>query len=141
MALPSFSTPGFHTPRAPIPRTLEVLCISSDSAPSTPGSKSIKRTSSDPSLESDPSPQSLKKQRKEYVAHKENIPQSAQSPDYSSISMITKSSSVTNQHTQHVRSDYSSMSIPPRSIEGYKPESHNDLLLVCFLLQTTKSSN
>jgi len=75
--LPSFSTPGFR--RAQLtskrddvtPRSREVVTISSDSTPSSPPPK-IKRTSSDPSVASDPSPQPTKRLKKNALAEKEN---------------------------------------------------------------------
>lgn len=76
-SLPSFSTPGFGkfrpiaTKADATPRTREVVSISSDSNPSSP--RSIKRTSSDPSFTSDPSPQCSKRLKKDCLADKENL--------------------------------------------------------------------
>ncbi|RDB21517.1 ATP-dependent DNA helicase hus2/rqh1 [Hypsizygus marmoreus] len=75
--LPSFSTPGFGRSRpnftqvGDTPRRLEVVSISSDSTPSSPARK-VKRTSSDPSVTSEPSPQPSKRLKKDYLAEKEN---------------------------------------------------------------------
>ncbi|KNZ79386.1 ATP-dependent DNA helicase hus2/rqh1 [Termitomyces sp. J132] len=70
--LPSFSTPGFRRGTIP-PRgeasvsSFEIVDVSSDSSPG----QSIKRTSSDPSVASDPSPQVFKRPKKD-VKEKEN---------------------------------------------------------------------
>ncbi|KAF9456034.1 hypothetical protein BDZ94DRAFT_470559 [Collybia nuda] len=73
--LPSFSTPGFGKSRSAMsnetPQQLEVICISSDSTPSSPPRR-VKRTSSDPSIVSDPSPKLLKRPRRDDLSEKEN---------------------------------------------------------------------
>lgn len=70
--LPSFSTPGFgrNTPNTSLSvdttrsrAVTQVVCVSSDSDPSTPSSRSVKRSSSDPSFTSEDSP--LPKRRKQ----------------------------------------------------------------------------
>lgn len=76
-SLPSFSTPGFGKlgtiggQPGVTPRPREVISISSDSNSSSP--QSIKRTSSDPSFTSDPSPQSSKRLKMDRLAEKENL--------------------------------------------------------------------
>ncbi|GLB35200.1 putative helicase family, RecQ subfamily protein [Lyophyllum shimeji] len=74
--LPSFSTPGFRRGQLTskqgeaAPRTREIISISSDSTSSSPAR--VKRTSSDPSVASDPSPQLPKRLKKDALAEKEN---------------------------------------------------------------------
>ncbi|KAF5386677.1 hypothetical protein D9615_001741 [Tricholomella constricta] len=85
--LPSFSTPGFRRGKInnketePTPRSLEVFSVSSDSTPSSPPGK-VKRTSSDASVASDPSPQLTKRLKKDVTEEKENIHKPLSKPKF-----------------------------------------------------------
>ncbi|KXN87716.1 ATP-dependent DNA helicase hus2/rqh1 [Leucoagaricus sp. SymC.cos] len=72
-ALPSFATPGFKRPKPPPVETTpaEPIVISDNSRPGTPSV--LKRTSSDPNVASDPSPQACKRPKKALAPEKENI--------------------------------------------------------------------
>jgi len=72
--LTAFSTPGFNVanaqPSTALKTRREVVYVSSDSAPSTPG---IKRDSSDLSILGEPTPHVPKRQRKAPDEEKENV--------------------------------------------------------------------
>lgn len=125
--LPSFSTPGFRQPKPPPVQTpiLEPIVISDYSNPPTPNA--LKRTSSDPDVVPDPSPQAHKRPKKTRpLAEKENLSPTDPSTD-SKEAKSTFISRLVHNAAASILPDY------PKEHDSSRPhemEAHSDLMEV-----------